>query len=148
MGGDCWLSRVHVFLFEQSPIAFLQRSWAVLMVPFSEEMDLNVAVSLPCTDCIVWFYSSLLGKVSLAFWCLLLQASLYLQALKTLPVPGRRSGIPNWCPHILGCSRSPAFWPIPSPFLLSSGQAKSEGWVPSNLVGRRLFCKGILTVER
>lgn len=63
------------------------------MVPFSEEMDHNVAVSLPCADCIVWFYSSLLGKVSLAFWCLLLQASLYSQALKMSPVPGQKLGI-------------------------------------------------------
>lgn len=67
----------------------------MLMVLFSEEMDLNVAVSQPCTDSIVWFYSSLLGKVSLAFWCLQLQASLYSRALKMSPVPGQRSGILN-----------------------------------------------------
>lgn len=65
------------------------------MVPFSEEKDLNAVVSLPCTDRIVWFYSSLLGKVSLAFWCLLLQLSSYSQALKMSPVPGQRSGILN-----------------------------------------------------
>ena len=67
----------------------------MLMVPFSKEMDLNVAVSLPRTECVMRFYSSLLGKGSLAFWCLLLQAALYSQALKMSLVPGQRSGILN-----------------------------------------------------